>query len=41
MEILGKRLNEVDGKFRTIEDFTLEETDNIRKEMESCNNAKF
>uniref|UniRef100_M1BHY8 Uncharacterized protein n=1 Tax=Solanum tuberosum TaxID=4113 RepID=M1BHY8_SOLTU len=34
MEILGRHLNVVDGKFKTLEDFTLEDIDNIRKELE-------
>ena len=31
VEILGRCMNVADGKFKTLEDFTLEETENIRK----------
>uniref|UniRef100_M1AU52 Uncharacterized protein n=1 Tax=Solanum tuberosum TaxID=4113 RepID=M1AU52_SOLTU len=41
IEILGRRLNEVDGKFKTLEDFTLDENDNIRKELEGRQCVKF
>ena len=41
MEILGPRMNEDDGKFKTHEDFTLEETESIRKELEGCQGAEF
>ena len=41
MEILGQRLNVVDGKFKTLEDFNLEETRNIFKELERCQQAEF
>ncbi|XP_055822010.1 uncharacterized protein LOC129890490 [Solanum dulcamara] len=34
VEILGKRLNKVDGKFKSLEEFTLEKNNNIRKELE-------
>lgn len=34
IEILGWRLNVVDGKFKTLQDFTIKETDNIHKELE-------
>uniref|UniRef100_M1BE57 Uncharacterized protein n=1 Tax=Solanum tuberosum TaxID=4113 RepID=M1BE57_SOLTU len=34
VEILGLRLNVADGKFKTLEDFTLEETDNLHKELD-------
>ena len=34
VEILGRRLNGADKKFKTLEDFTLEEIENIRKELE-------
>ena len=33
VEVLGKRLNKFDGKFKTLEDFTLEENDDIWKEL--------
>ena len=36
VEILGRRLNGTDRKFKTLEDFALEENDNIRKELEAC-----
>ncbi|XP_055835544.1 uncharacterized protein LOC129904040 [Solanum dulcamara] len=41
MEILGKRLNKVDGKFKTLEDFTLEENNNIQKELNGRNAAEY
>ena len=41
VEILGRRMNVVDGKFKTLEDFTLEETENIRKELEGRQRAEF
>ncbi|XP_049394675.1 uncharacterized protein LOC125858961 [Solanum stenotomum] len=41
VEILGRRLNVADGKFKTLEDFTLEETENIRKELEGRQRAEF
>lgn len=31
VEILGKHLNNVDSKFKTLKEFTFEETNNIRK----------
>ena len=34
MEILGWPMNVADDKFKSLEDFTLEETKNIRKELE-------
>ena len=34
VKILGQRMDVVDDKFKTLEDFTLEETVNIRKELE-------
>uniref|UniRef100_M1E121 Uncharacterized protein n=1 Tax=Solanum tuberosum TaxID=4113 RepID=M1E121_SOLTU len=34
VKILPKRLNEVDSKFKILEDFTLKENDNICKELE-------
>uniref|UniRef100_M1BKU1 Uncharacterized protein n=1 Tax=Solanum tuberosum TaxID=4113 RepID=M1BKU1_SOLTU len=39
VEILGRHLNKVDGKFKT-EDFTLEENDHIRKELECRQRAE-
>uniref|UniRef100_M1DG19 Uncharacterized protein n=1 Tax=Solanum tuberosum TaxID=4113 RepID=M1DG19_SOLTU len=39
VKILGKRLNKVDDKFKTLKDFTLEEKDNIRKELEAHRHA--
>uniref|UniRef100_M1BXD6 Peptidase A2 domain-containing protein n=1 Tax=Solanum tuberosum TaxID=4113 RepID=M1BXD6_SOLTU len=39
VEILGRRLNVADGKFKTLKDFTLEQTDNLRKELESYHQA--
>uniref|UniRef100_M1CXV7 Uncharacterized protein n=1 Tax=Solanum tuberosum TaxID=4113 RepID=M1CXV7_SOLTU len=41
VEILGWRLNVADGKFKTLEDFTLEGTNNIRKELEGRQHAEF
>jgi len=41
VKILGKRLNKVDDKFKTLEDFTLEENDNIRKELEARKHVKY
>uniref|UniRef100_M1AKD3 Uncharacterized protein n=1 Tax=Solanum tuberosum TaxID=4113 RepID=M1AKD3_SOLTU len=41
VEILGRRMNVADGKFKTLEDFTLEETENIRKELERRQWAEF
>ena len=35
VEILGRRLNGEDKKFKTLEDFSLEENDNIQKELEA------
>ncbi|TMW94199.1 hypothetical protein EJD97_010622 [Solanum chilense] len=34
VEILGQHMNVKNNKFKTHEDFTLEETENIRKELE-------
>ena len=34
VEILGRRMNVADSKFKILEDFTFEETENIRKELE-------
>ncbi|XP_049394692.1 uncharacterized protein LOC125858983 [Solanum stenotomum] len=34
-------MNVADGKFKTLEDFTLEETENIRKELEGRQRAEF
>ncbi|TMX02943.1 hypothetical protein EJD97_019204 [Solanum chilense] len=41
VEILGRRLNASDIKFKTLEDFTLEENDNIRQELEARQRAEF
>ena len=41
MEILGQHLNVVDDKFKNLEDFTLEETDNFRKKLDRYQQAKF
>lgn len=40
-EILGRCMNVEDDKFKTLEDFTLEETENIRKELEGHKRAEF
>lgn len=34
VELLGHRLNQIDGKFKTLEEYTLEENDNIRKDLD-------
>ncbi|KAH0648100.1 hypothetical protein KY285_033348 [Solanum tuberosum] len=39
MVILGRRLNTIDDKFKTLEDFTLEKNDNIRKKLEAPGGA--
>ena len=41
VKILGRRLNGTGSKFKTLEDFTLEENDNIRKELEARQRAEF
>lgn len=41
MEILGECLNEVDDKFKTLKDFTLDENDNINKELEEHKHAEY
>uniref|UniRef100_M1DKM9 Uncharacterized protein n=1 Tax=Solanum tuberosum TaxID=4113 RepID=M1DKM9_SOLTU len=41
VEIIGKGLNEVDSKFKTLEDFALEENDNIRNKCEGCQHAEY
>uniref|UniRef100_M1DQ09 Uncharacterized protein n=1 Tax=Solanum tuberosum TaxID=4113 RepID=M1DQ09_SOLTU len=41
VEILDRRLNVADGKFKTLEDFILKETDNIRKKLEGRQRAEF
>ena len=41
VEILGRLMNVDDGKFKTLEDFTLEETENIRKELKGRQRAEF
>lgn len=39
--ILGMCMNVADGKFKTLEDSTLEKTENIRKELEGRQRAEF
>ena len=41
VEILGECMNVADGKFKTLEDFTLEDTDSISKELEGHQRAEF
>ena len=41
VEISGRRLNVADGKFKTLEDFTLEETKNICKKLEGRKRDEF
>ena len=41
VEILGRRLNGADRKFKTLEGFTLEKNDNILKELEACQLTEF
>ena len=41
MEILGRHLNKVDDKFKTLKHFTLEENDHICKELEGRQRAEF
>ncbi|XP_049388521.1 uncharacterized protein LOC125852885 [Solanum stenotomum] len=41
VEILGRRMIVADSKFKFLEDFTLEETENIRKELEGRQRAEF
>ena len=41
VEILSWRMNVTDNKFKTLEDFTLEENENIRKEFEGRQQAEF
>ena len=41
VEILGRRMNATERKFKTLEDFTLEETENIRTELEGRQQAEF
>uniref|UniRef100_M0ZXX2 Uncharacterized protein n=1 Tax=Solanum tuberosum TaxID=4113 RepID=M0ZXX2_SOLTU len=41
VEILGRCMNVADGKFNTLEDFNLAETDNIPKELEGRQRAEF
>ena len=38
---LRQGMNVTDSKFKNVEDFTLEETDNIRKELEGLQRAEF
>ncbi|TMW80463.1 hypothetical protein EJD97_019749 [Solanum chilense] len=40
LEILSWRMNVVDDKFKTLEDFTLEETESIQKELEGSRSEK-
>ena len=41
VEILGRHINVADDKFKTLEDFTLEETKKIRKELEGHQRDEF
>ncbi|TMW80960.1 hypothetical protein EJD97_013265 [Solanum chilense] len=41
VEILGQRKNVAYGTFKNLEDFTLEETESIRKELEGRQRAEF
>lgn len=41
MEILGRRMNVDDGKSKTLEGFTFEETGNIHKEFEGRQRTEF
>ena len=41
METLGRRMNVADGKFKTLEDFTLEEIESIHKELQECQQVEF
>ena len=41
VEILGRRMNVADDKFKTLQDFTLEETENIHKELVGRHQAEF
>ena len=41
IEILGWRMNGTDDKFKTLEDFTVKEIENIRIELEGRQRAKF
>ena len=41
VDILGQRLNMADGKFNTLEYFTLEETDSISKDLEGHQRVEF
>ena len=41
MEILGRRMNVANGKFKTLEDFILEETESIRKDLEDRQRDEF
>ena len=36
VKILGRHMNVTDSKFKTLEEFTLEEKENICKELESA-----
>ena len=41
VEILGRCMNVAEGKFKTLENFTLEENKNICKELEVRQRAEF
>lgn len=41
MEKLGRHMNVVDNKLKTLEEFTLNETDNIRKKLEGRQRDEF
>ena len=41
VEILGRRMNVTNSKFKTLEDFTLEENESIQKELEGRQWAEF
>lgn len=41
IDILGRRMNVDKGMFKTLEDFTLEETDNINKKLEGRQRAEY
>lgn len=41
IKILCRRLNMVNDRFKTLEDFTLEENDNNRKKLKTCKHANY
>lgn len=41
VEILGRHMNVDDDKFKTVEDFTIEETEYICKELEERQQAEY